>query len=60
MQTHFMRRDAVETSWAWVQNILDGWKQSNDRWLPEYDAGSWGPVEADRMIENDGRKWRIL
>ena len=56
--TLFMRRDAVEASWAWVTGILAAWKKGGARWLPEYEAGSWGPVEADRMIENDGRKWR--
>jgi glucose-6-phosphate 1-dehydrogenase len=58
--TLFMRRDAVETSWAWVMNILDAWEGSGTRWLPEYRAGTWGPVEADRLIEGDGRKWRAL
>jgi len=56
--TLFMRRDAVEASWKWVSNILDAWHQSGARWLPEYPAGSWGPVEAERLIEKDGR-WRI-
>jgi len=56
--TLFMRRDSVEAAWAWVTNILDNWEQSRVRWLPEYPAGSWGPVEADRLIEADGRKWR--
>jgi glucose-6-phosphate 1-dehydrogenase len=28
--------------------------------LPEYQAGSCGPVEADRLIEKDGRTWRTL
>ncbi|MCI0614328.1 hypothetical protein L0244_15185 [bacterium] len=23
-----------------------------------YPAGSWGPDEADELIERDGRKWR--
>lgn len=54
----FMRRDAVEASWAWVTGILDGWKQQGLKWLPEYPAGSWGPVEADRLIQSDGREWR--
>ena len=58
--TLFMRRDGVETSWAWVMNILDAWSESGARWLPEYRAGTWGPVEADRLIESDGRKWRTL
>ena len=56
----FMRRDAVEASWKWVTAILDGWKAQNAKWLPEYQAGSWGPVEADRLIAGDGRSWRVL
>jgi glucose-6-phosphate 1-dehydrogenase len=56
----FMRRDAVEASWAWVTSILDGWKDHGTKWLPEYPAGSAGPVEADRLIQNDGRSWRVL
>ncbi len=58
--TLFMRRDAVEASWAWVTGILDAWSKSGQRWLPEYPAGTWGPVEADRMIQGDGRRWREL
>jgi len=56
----FMRRDAVEASWAWITPILDGWANYGTKWLPEYSAGSWGPVEADRLIQNDGRRWRTL
>ncbi|MDE3243179.1 MAG: glucose-6-phosphate dehydrogenase [Nitrospirota bacterium] len=58
--SRFMRRDAVEVSWAWVTGILEGWKAQGARWLPEYPAGSWGPVEADKLIQSDGRTWRIL
>jgi glucose-6-phosphate 1-dehydrogenase len=58
--SRFMRRDAVEASWAWVTDILQGWEAQRLRWLPEYPAGTWGPVEADRMIQNDGRSWRVL
>ncbi len=56
----FMRRDAVEASWAWITPILEGWNASGVKWLPEYRAGTWGPVEADRLIETDGRMWRKL
>jgi glucose-6-phosphate 1-dehydrogenase len=58
--TLFMRRDAVETAWAWVMPILDTWQTSRERFLPEYRAGTWGPLEADRLIEADGRHWRNL
>ncbi|HEY6084963.1 MAG TPA: glucose-6-phosphate dehydrogenase, partial [Nitrospira sp.] len=58
--SRFMRRDAVEASWAWITNILEGWQQQGSRWLPEYPAGTWGPVEGDRLIHGDGRAWRTL
>jgi glucose-6-phosphate 1-dehydrogenase len=56
----FMRRDAVEASWSWVDRVLESWERAGARWLPEYPAGTWGPVEAERMIEGDGRRWRTL
>jgi glucose-6-phosphate 1-dehydrogenase len=56
--TLFMRRDAVEASWVWIQNILELWETSGERWLPEYSAGTWGPVEAARLIEAGTRRWR--
>ena len=58
--TLFMRRDAVEAAWEFVMPILDHWEQSHARFLPEYRAGTWGPLEADRLIEADGREWRTL
>ena len=58
--SRFMRRDAVEASWDWITKILEGWQQQGARWLPEYAAGTSGPVEADRLIQQDGRSWRPL
>jgi glucose-6-phosphate 1-dehydrogenase len=58
--TLFMRRDAVEASWEWIEPIVEAWERSGARWLPEYDAGAWGPVEADRLLESSGRRWRTL
>lgn len=58
--TLFMRRDAVETSWNFIDGIHESWESSRTRWLPEYSAGTWGPLEADRLIEADRYKWRLL
>ncbi len=58
--TLFMRRDGVEAAWEFVTPILEAWSHSRDRFLPEYRAGTWGPLEADRLIEADGRQWRTL
>jgi glucose-6-phosphate 1-dehydrogenase len=57
--TLFMRRDAVETAWRFVMPILERWSTQTDP-LPTYASGSWGPPEADRLIESTGRKWRPL
>src|SRR3989442_6883340 len=40
--------------------LFRSWESSRTRYLPEYPTGDWGPVEADRLIEADGRKWRTL
>ncbi|HTT40804.1 MAG TPA: glucose-6-phosphate dehydrogenase [Burkholderiales bacterium] len=58
--TLFMRRDQVETAWQFVTPILDRWEKAGVRDLPEYQCGTWGPVEANRLIEPDGRVWRSL
>ena len=58
--TLFMRKDAVEAAWDFVMPILNSWEKVRVRDLPEYQCGTWGPVEADRIIEADGRQWRTL
>jgi glucose-6-phosphate 1-dehydrogenase len=58
--TLFMRRDAVEAAWKFVMPILDQWEHQRILNLPEYQCGTWGPIEADRLIEADGRHWRTL
>ena len=56
--TLFMRCDAVEAAWQWVMPILQHWERKRVLDIPEYQCGTWGPVEADRLIEADGRHWR--
>jgi glucose-6-phosphate 1-dehydrogenase len=58
--TLFMRRDAVEAAWKFVMPILEQWEHERILNLPEYQCGTWGPIEADRLIETDGRQWRTL
>ena len=57
--TLFTRRDEVEAAWSFVTRILEGWSALREP-LPEYEAGTWGPTEADRLIQRDGRSWRRL
>jgi glucose-6-phosphate 1-dehydrogenase len=58
--TLFMRRDGVIAAWEFVMPILECWAHERALHLPEYQCGTWGPVEADRLIQEDGRQWRTL
>jgi glucose-6-phosphate 1-dehydrogenase len=56
--TLFQRSDNVELGWSVVTPILDVWNALPAREFPNYAAGSWGPKDADELLERDGRQWR--
>jgi glucose-6-phosphate 1-dehydrogenase len=58
--TLFQRADMVEAGWSVVAPILDVWKALPPRNFPNYASGSWGPREADELLERDGRHWRTI
>ena len=55
-QALFMRRDEIETAWLWVDGVLESWK-SQAQPVESYTAGSWGPVQAELLMDRDGRSW---
>jgi glucose-6-phosphate 1-dehydrogenase len=57
-QTLFQRADMVEAGWCVVSPMLDVWKALPPRSFPNYASGTWGPKEADELLERDGRRWR--
>ncbi len=58
--TLFARHDFVEASWALITPVLERWRASQEKTVPTYEAGEWGPRDADEMIAKDGRRWRTL
>jgi glucose-6-phosphate 1-dehydrogenase len=58
--TLFQRADMVEAGWSVIQPLLDVWKALPARGFPNYPSGSWGPKEADDLMERDGRAWRDI
>ena len=58
--TLFQRTDMVEAGWGVVEPIIDVWKALPPRSFPNYAAGTWGPKDADELIERDGRQWRKI
>ncbi|NNM59635.1 MAG: glucose-6-phosphate dehydrogenase [Legionellales bacterium] len=55
--TLFERAEMVETAWGIIQPILDVWSALPPRDFPNYAAGTWGPKEADNLLNLDDRAW---
>jgi len=58
--TLFTRGDEVEAAWSLLQPLLEAWDNGTQEGLAFYEAGTWGPREADELLESEGRKWRRL
>jgi glucose-6-phosphate 1-dehydrogenase len=58
--TLFQRADMTELAWEVIQPILDVWNALPPRDFPNYESGSWGPKEADDLLEREGRRWRNI
>ncbi|HEC24502.1 MAG TPA: glucose-6-phosphate dehydrogenase [bacterium] len=56
-QTLFARYDSTLIAWQFITSIINGWRKIDTPVFPNYEAGSWGPKEADRLINADGRVW---
>ncbi|HEU5191122.1 MAG TPA: glucose-6-phosphate dehydrogenase [Methylomirabilota bacterium] len=56
--TLYARGDWVDLAWELLGPVLHVWGSGDPRKFPNYEAGGWGPAEADTLIERDGRAWR--
>lgn len=60
-QTLFTRGDEVEASWRILTPLLNAWDApAPPDAIPLYEAGTWGPIEAELLLNRDGRRWRRL
>lgn len=60
-QTLFTRADEVEEAWRVVTPALAAWDAPSDPSnVPQYEAGTWEPTEAEFLLNRDGRRWRRL
>ena len=55
--TLFIRSDEVAQAWRIVDPVLEAFEEG-DLPLARYEAGTWGPAEADHLLDRDGRRWR--
>ncbi|MDX1681557.1 MAG: hypothetical protein R3336_00420, partial [Phycisphaeraceae bacterium] len=56
-QTLFKHRDEIERSWRIVQPVLDTWAEDASSAMPTYAPHTWGPAEADALMDRTDRAW---
>lgn len=55
-QMLFNRSDELDSSWELITEVLTKWEEEKTQ-IQTYPVGSWGPQEANELIEKDGKKW---
>jgi glucose-6-phosphate 1-dehydrogenase len=55
----FTRADEVEEAWSIVDPVINAWADADAPAFPNYDAGTWGPPEADQLL-HAGHRWRRI
>jgi glucose-6-phosphate 1-dehydrogenase len=55
----FTRADEIELAWALLDPILKGREAEAEPPIAFYRPGSWGPVEADLLLQSEGRAWEV-
>ncbi len=56
-QTLFLRSDVIAEGWKLFTPLLEMW---GDCPLEEYEPGSEGPMEAERLLLRENREWRAI
>jgi len=56
--TLFTRGDAIDQSWRIVDPILAAWENNPGFPMYGYPAGTWGPQQADSLIDDPAMTWR--
>jgi glucose-6-phosphate 1-dehydrogenase len=56
--TLFSRDDEVETAWKFIEPIQKAWASNPGIKIYGYPAGTWGPANANDLIDGCGLTWR--
>jgi glucose-6-phosphate 1-dehydrogenase len=56
-QTLFLHSDEIEASWCYADAVREVFEGPNAPLLHEYEAGSWGPEEADHLFGDCQGSW---
>jgi glucose-6-phosphate 1-dehydrogenase len=54
----FTRSDGIEAAWKIMDPIIDFYEKDTEFQIVQYPIGTWGPVEADKLLNKNGHRWR--
>ncbi|MEM7332425.1 MAG: glucose-6-phosphate dehydrogenase [Chloroflexota bacterium] len=55
----FTRSDGIEAAWQIIDPVISGWEnQADSPPMVSYPKGSWGPKEADLLLDRNKHVWR--
>lgn len=55
----FAHKDEIEASWRLMDAVIEGWNNDHTPPPARYSPGTWGPVEADDLLDIDGHAWQL-
>jgi glucose-6-phosphate 1-dehydrogenase len=53
----FTRSDGIEAAWQLIDAVIEGWDSPEMPPPATYRRGSWGPIEADKLMAGGQRAW---
>lgn len=59
--SQFVEAEEQFAAWRLLEPVLQHWRNDvGNEAFPNYNAGSWGPEAATRMLSENGHKWELL
>ncbi len=55
----FTRSDEIERLWRIIDPVLKGWETKDAPPVVSYKQGTWGPIEAEKLLAKDNHTWRL-
>lgn len=55
----FAHKDEIEASWRLIDAVIKGENEHRASPLAHYQPGTWGPIEADDLLDVDGHRWQL-
>jgi len=56
----FVRGEEQIAAWRILTPILNHWRASGADNIPSYPSGSWGPIEGEQLLMEQGHQWLLL